>query len=181
MGRNTCWAGHSGSRPGAVGGAIATRPASRLPPDWRTSSGTHRTRRRQFVPLTSLGGQSGVVGGDLHSGSLLDHAVPSRTYRFDRRSRRRGTGIVRGSVPRLSDLGRNGQMVSARSRLRLGDRGQQSCSTPASLRVSSSDGGDLETLSDADLVANHLAAGGGGASIWLQDLFRRHYTKVVTW
>jgi RNA polymerase sigma-70 factor, ECF subfamily len=36
-------------------------------------------------------------------------------------------------------------------------------------------------LSDADLVANHLAADGRGASIWLQELFRRHYTKVVTW
>jgi RNA polymerase sigma factor (sigma-70 family) len=36
-------------------------------------------------------------------------------------------------------------------------------------------------MSDADLVSNHLAAGGGGASIWLQELFRRHYTKVVTW
>jgi RNA polymerase sigma-70 factor (ECF subfamily) len=43
------------------------------------------------------------------------------------------------------------------------------------------DGGDLEALSDAELVSNHLAAGGGGASIWLQELFRRHYTKVVTW
>jgi len=30
-------------------------------------------------------------------------------------------------------------------------------------------------------VANHLAEGGGGGSIWLQELFRRHYTKVVTW
>lgn len=30
-------------------------------------------------------------------------------------------------------------------------------------------------------MANHLAAGGGGASIWLQELFRRHYTRVVTW
>jgi RNA polymerase sigma-70 factor (ECF subfamily) len=48
-------------------------------------------------------------------------------------------------------------------------------------RVSSIDGGVLEELSDADLVANHLAAGGSGASIWLQELFRRHYTKVVTW
>jgi len=62
-----------------------------------------------------------------------------------------------------------------------GARGHQSCSTPASLAVSSSDGGDLEALSDADLVSNHLAAGGGGGSIWLQELFRRHYTKVVTW
>ena len=42
-------------------------------------------------------------------------------------------------------------------------------------------GGVLEALSDADLVSNHLAAGGSGASIWLQELFRRHYTKVVTW
>ena len=55
------------------------------------------------------------------------------------------------------------------------------CSAPASLRVSAFDGGVLEALSDADLVANHLAAGSGGASIWLQELFRRHYTRVVTW
>jgi RNA polymerase sigma-70 factor, ECF subfamily len=39
----------------------------------------------------------------------------------------------------------------------------------------------LEALSDADLVANHLAEGDGGGSIWLQELFRRHYTQVVTW
>src|SRR5207237_354096 len=30
--------GHTGSRPGASGGAISTRPASQLRPDWRTSS-----------------------------------------------------------------------------------------------------------------------------------------------
>ena len=36
-------------------------------------------------------------------------------------------------------------------------------------------------MSDSDLVANHLAEGGGGGSIWLQELFRRHYTRVVTW
>jgi RNA polymerase sigma-70 factor, ECF subfamily len=42
-------------------------------------------------------------------------------------------------------------------------------------------GGALEALSDAELVSNHLAAGRGGPSIWLQELFRRHYTKVVTW
>jgi RNA polymerase sigma-70 factor (ECF subfamily) len=42
-------------------------------------------------------------------------------------------------------------------------------------------GGLLQALSDADLVSRHLAAGGGGGSIWLQELFRRHYTKVVTW
>jgi len=56
------------------------------------------------VPLTSLGGQvTGVVGGDLHSRALLDHAVPLRTYRFDNRSARRGTGIDRGwhSYPTL--------------------------------------------------------------------------------
>ena len=62
-----------------------------------------------------------------------------------------------------------------------GALGQQSCSATPSLIVSSSDGGDLEALSDADLVGRHLAAGGSGASIWLQELFRRHYTKVVTW
>jgi hypothetical protein len=88
-----------------MGGAIATRPASRLRPDSRTSSGTHRTRHRQFVPLTSLGGQAtGVVVGDFHSRALLDHAVPLRTYRFDNRSAWRGTGIVRGSVPASQTL-----------------------------------------------------------------------------
>jgi RNA polymerase sigma-70 factor, ECF subfamily len=30
-------------------------------------------------------------------------------------------------------------------------------------------------------VSKHLAAVGGGASIWLQELFRRHYSRVVTW
>lgn len=39
----------------------------------------------------------------------------------------------------------------------------------------------MQALSDADLVANHLAEGGSGASVWLQELFRRHYAKVVTW
>jgi len=42
-------------------------------------------------------------------------------------------------------------------------------------------GGVLQALSDADLVSNHLAAGGGGGSIWLQELFRRYYARVVTW
>jgi RNA polymerase sigma-70 factor, ECF subfamily len=42
-------------------------------------------------------------------------------------------------------------------------------------------GGDLEALSDAELVANHLAEGNGAGSIWLQELFRRHYARVVTW
>lgn len=62
-----------------------------------------------------------------------------------------------------------------------GARGRHTCSTPAPLFVSSTDGGDLEALSDAELVSRHLAAGGGGTTIWLQELFRRHYTKVVTW
>jgi len=39
----------------------------------------------------------------------------------------------------------------------------------------------LDTLTDADLVAKHLVAGGDGATVWLQELFRRHYTKVATW
>ena len=43
------------------------------------------------------------------------------------------------------------------------------------------DGGVLQALSDAELVSNHLAAGGGGGSIWLQELFRRYYARVVTW
>jgi RNA polymerase sigma-70 factor (ECF subfamily) len=30
-------------------------------------------------------------------------------------------------------------------------------------------------------VSSHLAAGGGGASVWLEELVRRHYTNVVTW
>jgi len=43
-----------------------------------------------------------------------------------------------------------------------------------------SDGGVLEGLSGRGFwVSNHLAAVAWG-SIWLQELFRRHYTKVVT-
>ena len=30
-------------------------------------------------------------------------------------------------------------------------------------------------------MANHLAEGDSEGSIWLQELFRRHYTRVVTW
>jgi RNA polymerase sigma-70 factor (ECF subfamily) len=59
--------------------------------------------------------------------------------------------------------------------------GRRGCSTGAAARVSSYRGGNLEALSDVELVSNHLRAGGGAASIWLQELFRRHYTKVVTW
>ena len=41
-------------------------------------------------------------------------------------------------------------------------------------------GDQLGTLSDAELVANHLAHGGGrGGSVWLHELFRRHYARVV--
>jgi len=47
--------------------------------------------------------------------------------------------------------------------------------------LSLGNGGLLDALSDAELVANHLAEGDGGGSIWLQELFRRHYTRVVTW
>ena len=39
----------------------------------------------------------------------------------------------------------------------------------------------MQALSDAELVANHLAEGGSGSSVWLQELFRRHYAKVVAW
>ena len=40
----------------------------------------------------------------------------------------------------------------------------------------------LEGLSDSDLLANYLAAEGGEkAGIWAQELFRRHYPKVVGW
>lgn len=38
----------------------------------------------------------------------------------------------------------------------------------------------LEPLSDTELVSKHLATG-AGASVWLQELFRRHYAKVVLW
>jgi len=64
------------------------------------------------VPLTFSGGQAtAVVGGDLHSRVLLDHALPLRTYRFDNRSALRGTAIVRQAF-RLSDLGRRWTAVS---------------------------------------------------------------------
>jgi len=43
------------------------------------------------------------------------------------------------------------------------------------------DGGVLEALSDTDLITYHFEQGGSGGSIWLQELFRRHYTRVVTW
>ncbi|HET9753663.1 MAG TPA: sigma-70 family RNA polymerase sigma factor [Myxococcales bacterium] len=39
----------------------------------------------------------------------------------------------------------------------------------------------MQALSDAELVANHLAEGGSGTTVWLQELFRRHYARVVTW
>jgi len=40
----------------------------------------------------------------------------------------------------------------------------------------------LDALSDTELVANYLAAEGREeASVWVQELFRRHYPKVVGW
>ena len=39
----------------------------------------------------------------------------------------------------------------------------------------------MQALSDVELVANHLAEGGTGTTVWLQELFRRHYSRVVTW
>ncbi len=40
----------------------------------------------------------------------------------------------------------------------------------------------LDALSDTDLLANYLAAKGREeARIWVQELFRRHYPKVVGW
>jgi RNA polymerase sigma-70 factor (ECF subfamily) len=39
-----------------------------------------------------------------------------------------------------------------------------------------------ESLSDAELIANHLgAADRDGGMVWVQELFRRHYKKVVLW
>ena len=41
---------------------------------------------------------------------------------------------------------------------------------------------ELEPLSDADLVATYLAsASGEDGSVWIEELFRRYRTKVVTW
>jgi RNA polymerase sigma-70 factor (ECF subfamily) len=40
----------------------------------------------------------------------------------------------------------------------------------------------LEALSDDELLARHRAAGGAeDGGIWIRELFRRHYPKVVTW
>jgi RNA polymerase sigma-70 factor, ECF subfamily len=40
----------------------------------------------------------------------------------------------------------------------------------------------LEPLSDAELFAKHLAATGrDGGTVWVEELFRRHYQKVVCW
>jgi RNA polymerase sigma-70 factor (ECF subfamily) len=38
------------------------------------------------------------------------------------------------------------------------------------------------SLSDAELIANYLAAADrDGGAVWIQELFRRHYQKVVCW
>jgi RNA polymerase sigma-70 factor (ECF subfamily) len=43
-------------------------------------------------------------------------------------------------------------------------------------------GVEEESLSDAELIAKHLAAADrGGQAVWVQELFRRHYKKVVLW
>jgi RNA polymerase sigma-70 factor (ECF subfamily) len=40
----------------------------------------------------------------------------------------------------------------------------------------------LDALSDTELLANYLAAEGkAGSGVWIQELFRRHYAKVVGW
>jgi RNA polymerase sigma-70 factor, ECF subfamily len=40
----------------------------------------------------------------------------------------------------------------------------------------------LEPLSDNELLARHLAAAGRkDGAVWVQELFRRHYPKVVSW
>jgi len=40
----------------------------------------------------------------------------------------------------------------------------------------------LEAVSDAELIAKHLAATGqDGGAVWVDELFRRHYQKVVRW
>src|SRR5260370_25045499 len=40
----------------------------------------------------------------------------------------------------------------------------------------------LDALSDTELLANYLAAEGkAGSGVWIQELFRRHYAKVVSW
>src|SRR5712691_1100298 len=90
-----------------LGGSITTRPASRLRLDWRTCSGTCRSRRRQFLPLMSLRWTATGVGGERHSRALLDRAVALRKYPFANRSARRGTGIVRGRLPSLLSRGNN--------------------------------------------------------------------------
>ncbi|MFL5309832.1 MAG: RNA polymerase sigma factor [Myxococcales bacterium] len=40
----------------------------------------------------------------------------------------------------------------------------------------------LQPLSDAELIARYLAASGREVgSVWVDELFRRHYEKVVRW
>lgn len=40
----------------------------------------------------------------------------------------------------------------------------------------------LEHVPDAEIVARYLAADrDGDGNVWIQELFRRHYEKVVTW
>lgn len=56
-----------------------------------------------------------------------------------------------------------------------------SCSAVPPSGVSPAEGGrGLDSLSDAELIASHLASG-ENASAWVQELFRRHYAKVVLW
>ena len=39
----------------------------------------------------------------------------------------------------------------------------------------------LEPLSDAELIARYLAATGRDGAVWVDELFQRHYEKVVRW
>jgi hypothetical protein len=55
---------------------------------------------------------------------------------------------------------------------------------PARARVDARDPPErrLEALSDSELLAKYLAAASReDGSVWIQELFRRHYPKVISW
>src|SRR5438128_8001016 len=82
------------------------------------------------------------------------------------RTERRLVAVLDESVPDSSPIGR----------LSAAARGIASIDEPVWKEI------QLEPLSDAELIAQHLAAtdrDGGGA--WVDELFRRHYQKVVCW
>src|SRR5437879_3702167 len=55
-------------------------------------------------------------------------------------------------------------------------------SRPAWVSGDSREGDLLEPLSDTELIARHVAASGrGGEAACVDELFRRHYEKVVRW